>query len=84
MRGALRGILRKKENGMQKHRVNITRRDRLMRAWQNSMELVRDFGAYAEEEGRDSEIGRLFSEYAEDEGVHAARFLSLLHEDEKK
>jgi rubrerythrin len=64
---------------MQKHRITITARDRLLRAWQNTTELVRDFGAYAEEEGRDSELGRLYAECAVDEGVHAARFLEMLH-----
>ena len=58
--------------------VHITSRDRLMRAWQNSMELVRDYQFYADETANHPEITAVFREFAEDEAVHAARFRELL------
>lgn len=63
---------------MSLYKIEITTRDRLLMAWQHTMELVRDFGAYAEEEGAKSEVGRLFLECAEEQGKEAARFLEQL------
>ena len=34
---------------MKKYDVEITTRDRVMKAWENSMELVRDFESYSKE-----------------------------------
>ena len=62
----------------------ITNRDRVLRAWQNSTELVCDYQEYAHEIEKDSkELSKLFAEYAEDEAVHASQLLSILHEYEK-
>ena len=69
---------------MSKYKIRITPRDRLMRAWESSTGLVRDYRAYALELGRESELGRLFAEYAEEEGHHAARLLELLHREEER
>ncbi len=64
----------------QNHEVRITTRDRVLRAWQNSTELVRDFEIYSKEISDDTEAAKAFAEFAEDEGLHAARFLELLRQ----
>lgn len=60
------------------HLIDISPRDRLFRAWQNSMETVRSYRGCAEELGKDSHLGKLFDSFAEDEGLHAAEFLNEL------
>ncbi len=60
-----------------KHGITITARDRLMAAWQSSMELVRDFEAFAQQEDGTS-LKEIYAEYAEDEGIHASKFRELL------
>ena len=62
-----------------KHKLNITARDRLMHAWVISMGLVRDFEEYVEELTEDKEAATLFAEMALDECAHASRLLELLH-----
>ena len=64
--------------------IRITTRDRLLRAWKNSMELVCDFQSYANEIKDHDAAVRLFEEYAEEEGRHAAQLLELLKEYERK
>ena len=67
-----------------KNGFTITNRDHVLRAWQNSTELVRDYQAYAQEIERDNkELAKLFSEFADDEAVHAAKLLDLLRGYEK-
>lgn len=57
----------------------ITNRDHLLRAWENSTELVRNYQDYAHElEKEDKKLAKLFFEFAEDEAVHAAKLHSLL------
>lgn len=63
-----------------KREVNITTRDRVLRAWENSMELVRDFKIYAEEIKDDPYIADMFSNFAKDEGMHASKFREVLHQ----
>ena len=65
-------------------KVNFTTRDRLLRSWENSMELVRDFSAYSTEVADDKEVSDVFSEFAEDEGLHAAKLYEILREYDKK
>ena len=60
------------------HEIEITTRDRLLRAWENSMESVRDFESYSKEIN-DPEISDIFARFAEDEGHHASKFRELLH-----
>ena len=36
------------ENEQNRHRIPTTVRDRLLRAWENSMEMARDFEGYAD------------------------------------
>ena len=70
---------------MQPHKnIHISTRDRVLRAWQNSMELTRDFEMYSKEIHDDRDVARLFAEFAEDECVHAARFREILHKYQDK
>ena len=57
-------------------KIVITTRDRVLRAWQNSTELVRDFENYAKETSDDKTAAEMFQKYA----VHAAELLKLLHD----
>jgi rubrerythrin len=57
--------------------VKITSYDRLMRAWENSMELTRDFEVYAKRVD-DEELKQVFKKFAEEEGFHASKFRELL------
>ncbi|MPM76881.1 hypothetical protein SDC9_123880 [bioreactor metagenome] len=66
------------------HQIIITKRDRLLRAWENSMELVRDFQNYAQETQDDNNISKVFADYAKEEGTHASKFRELLHECQDK
>ena len=63
--------------------IRFSSRDRLLRAWQNTMELVRDFQLYAGEKQHSDEVIAVFREFAEDECAHAARFRELLHQVEE-
>lgn len=58
--------------------IKITTYDRLLRAWENSMELTRDFEIYSKRIEDDEEAVQVFKEFAEDEGLHASRFRSML------
>ncbi len=64
----------------EKHGIKITTRDRLMRAWQNSTELTRDYELYSKEIDSDERASAMFANFARDESLHAAKLLSLLHE----
>ena len=66
---------------MNENEIVITPRERLLMAWENSMEMVRDFETYSKELEKESpRLSAVFSEYAEEEGYHAARFRKLLVE----
>lgn len=64
--------------------IKITTYDRLLRAWENSMELTRDFEMYSTKIEDDEEAVKVFKKFAEDEGLHAAQFRSMLLEYSKK
>ena len=64
--------------------VQITTRDKVMRAWENSMELTRDFELYSKQINDDDEIASVFAQFAEEECVHAARFREILHKIQKE
>ncbi len=64
--------------------IEITTYDRLLRAWENSMELTRDFEMYAQRIKDDDDAVKVFKEFAEDEGLHAAKFRSMLLDYKKK
>ncbi len=59
------------------HELKITTRDRLLRAWQNSTELVRDYQNYSNEV-EEADARKVFKKYAEDEAYHAAELRSML------
>ena len=62
-----------------KNGFTMTNRDHVLRAWQNSTELVRDYQAYAHEmAGDDQALAQLFAGFAEDEALHAEQLLGLL------
>lgn len=63
--------------------IIITDRDRLLRAWQDCMELIRDFQLYAREV-EDKELSRLFAQGAEEIGYRSAAFHDALMEMETK
>ena len=60
-----------------KKEISITTHDRLMRAWENSMELTRDFEVYSKEIDDDN-IKKLFSDFAVEEGIHASKLREIL------
>ncbi len=60
--------------------IKINTRDRLLRAWENSMELVLDYQDYKQEIKDNEKVSKVFAEFAEDEAMHATRFRELLHE----
>lgn len=62
----------------------ISNRDRVLRAWENSTELVRDYKAYAEEMKEDEQLSELFLEFAKDEAYHASTLLDILQESENE
>lgn len=62
------------------HGIQITPRDRVLRAWENAAEAVRDYQNYAREMEDDGELARLFARYAEEEAFRASELLQLLHE----
>lgn len=65
------------------HEVKINTRDRLLRAWENSMQLVREFKV-CEKEIEDEAISSLFSKFAEEEGLHASEFKEAIIKYEQK
>ena len=62
--------------------IKITTRDRLLRAWENSMELVRDFETYSKEIEEDQVAAKVFARFAEDEAAHASQLREMLCEEE--
>ena len=62
---------------MNENEIEATTYDRLLRAWENSMELVRDYEMYSKRI-EEEEVKKVFKEFAEDEGKHAARFREML------
>lgn len=58
--------------------MEMNEHDCLMRAWQNSQELVRDFEMYSKRIGN-QELKGVFKKFAEDEGQHADKFRELLN-----
>jgi rubrerythrin len=62
---------------MNENEVEITTYDRLLRAWENSMELVRDYEMYSKRI-EDEEVKQVFKEFAQDEGIHASTLRGML------
>ena len=64
----------------QKHKVEITTRDRVMRAWENSMELAWNYELCAKGITDNAAAAESFFAFAEDEAKHAARFKEILNQ----
>ena len=62
---------------MNENEVKITTYDRLLRAWENSMELVRDYEMYSKRID-EQEVKQVFKKFAEDEGMHATKLRDIL------
>ncbi len=60
--------------------VRITTYDKLMRAWQNSMEMAREFRVHSQEMEEDQKAKQMFTAFAEEEGMHASQLRDLLLE----
>ena len=60
------------------HEVKINTRDRLLRAWENSMQLVREFKVCEKEIEDDENASKMFGKFAEEEGIHASEFKAML------
>ena len=60
--------------------IEYTTYDRLLRVWENSMELVRDFEV-GSKRVEDDGIKQVFKKFAEDEGMHASKLRELLMEE---
>lgn len=59
--------------------VEFTTYERLLIAWENSMELVRDFEMYSKRV-EDENVKQVFKKFAEDEGMHASMLRDMLIE----
>jgi len=66
-------------DSMNEKGIEFTTYDRLLRAWENSMEMVRDFEMYSKRI-EDEEVKSLFKQFAEDEGLHASKLKELIME----
>lgn len=62
---------------MDENGIVYTTHDRLLRAWENSTELVRDFEMYSKRI-EDDEVKKVFKTFAEEEAVHASKFRELV------
>lgn len=59
--------------------IEFTTYDRLLRAWENSMEMVRDFEMYSKRI-EDDKVKKVFKQFAEEEGIHASKLRDLVIE----
>ncbi|AEV68711.1 ferritin family protein [Acetivibrio clariflavus] len=62
-----------------KNEIEFTTYDRLLIAWENSMEMVRDFEMYSKRI-EDEKVKEVFKQFAEEEGRHASKLRELLLE----
>ena len=63
--------------------IKITTYDRLLRAWENSMEAVRDFQSYADLTEDNDKAKQAFYDFAENSAKQAAKLRNLLLEYKK-
>lgn len=61
-----------------KMNFTVDTRDRVLRAWENSVQMTRDFKIFAKQIENPCREKELFERFAVDEGEHAAAFLELL------
>jgi rubrerythrin len=62
-----------------KNGIIITMHDKLLRAWENSMEMTRDFETHSKDINDDN-IKQVFKQFSEDEGRHASKLRELILE----
>ena len=62
-----------------RNEVEFTTYDRLLIAWENSMEMVRDFEMYSKRI-EDEKVKDVFKQFAEEEGMHASKLREMLLE----
>lgn len=58
--------------------IKVTTHDKLLRAWLNSTEMVRDFETYSKEISDDGEARDAFRSFAEAEAVQAAKLREMI------
>lgn len=68
---------------MTDHNRMMNPRDCLQRAWENTMELVRDFEMYSKNVD-DHEVADLFRTFAEEQGSQAHQLRELFNEYDSK
>lgn len=76
-------IENKYDDSINENAIEFTTYDRLLRAWENSMEMVRDFEVYSKRI-EDEKVKQVFKEFAEDEGRHATKLRELVREYREK
>ncbi|MDP4094628.1 MAG: ferritin family protein [Bacillota bacterium] len=62
--------------------IMITTYDRILRAWENSMEMVRDYEMYSKRV-EEEDVKQVFKKFAEDEGMHASKLREMLLRNKK-
>ena len=62
-----------------RNEVEFTTYDRLLIAWENSMEMVRDYEMYSKRI-EDEPVKEVFKQFAEEEGMHASKLREMLLE----
>lgn len=62
-----------------RNEVEFTTYDRLLIAWENSMEMVRDFEMYSKRI-EDDKVKEVFKQFAEEEGMHASKLREMVLE----
>ncbi|MCR4437038.1 MAG: ferritin family protein [Clostridiales bacterium] len=70
-------------NSVNRNEVEITTYDRLLRAWENSMEMVRDYEMYSKRI-EEEKVKDIFKKFAEDEAMHATALREMLLEYKNK
>lgn len=73
----------KRIGSMDEPEIEYTVYDRLLRAWENSMEMVKDFEMYSKRVDDDN-VRDVFKKFAEDEGLHASKLREMLLAEKKQ
>lgn len=68
---------------MEDHNKTMNTRDCLQRAWENTMELVRDFEMYSKNIN-DHKVADLFKSFAEEQGEQAQQLRELYNQYDNK
>jgi rubrerythrin len=65
------------EEMQNKNEIVLTTYDRLLRTWENSKEMVRDFEMHSKRI-EDEKVKAVFKRFAEEEGYHASELSKIL------